>query len=60
MTVELAALAELEAALAADGFFAEKDAVAHVYIGYRASGALRRTTVPAPPEPCALPAVPPR
>jgi para-aminobenzoate synthetase component 1 len=54
---ELAALADLEPALAADGFFAEHDAVAHVYVGYRASDALRRTTVPAPPEPCALPAV---
>jgi para-aminobenzoate synthetase component I len=57
MTVELDSLAELEPALAADGFFALEDAVARVYIGYRASDALRRSTAPAPPEPCRLPAV---
>ena len=57
MTVELDSLAELEPALAADGFFALEDAVARVYIGYRASDALRRSAAPAPPEPCRLPAV---
>ena len=57
MTVELAALADLEPALAADGFFARDDVVAHVYVGYRSSDALRRSGTPAPPEPCALPAV---
>ena len=36
MTVELESLAELEPALAADGFFARDDVVAHVYIGYGA------------------------
>ncbi|MEP6813159.1 MAG: chorismate-binding protein, partial [Actinomycetota bacterium] len=57
MTVELESLAELEPSLAADGFFARDDVVAHVYIGYRCSDTLRRTDVPSPPEPCALPAV---
>ncbi len=57
MTVELDSLAELEPALAADGFFAREDAVARVFIGYRASDALRRSGTPAPPEPCRLPAV---
>jgi para-aminobenzoate synthetase component 1 len=57
MTVELDSLAELEPALAADGFFAREDGVARVFIGYRASDALRRSSAPAPPEPCRLPAV---
>jgi len=57
MTVELDSLAELEPALAADGFFALEDAVARVYIGYRASDALRRSAAAPPPEPCRLPAV---
>jgi para-aminobenzoate synthetase component I len=57
VTVELESLAELEPALRADGFFARDDLVARVYVGYRASDDLRRTGVPAPPEPCALPAV---
>jgi para-aminobenzoate synthetase component 1 len=57
VTVELAALADLEPALAAEGFFERNDVVAQVYVGYRSSGALRRTGTPAPPEPCALPAV---
>ena len=56
MTVELDSLAELEPSLAADGFFARDDVVAHVYVGYRCSDALRRTSTPSPPEPCALPA----
>jgi para-aminobenzoate synthetase component I len=58
VTVELTALAELEPALAAEGFFGrEDDVVARVYIGYGASDVLRRTVTPAPPEPCALPTV---
>ncbi|HVA30059.1 MAG TPA: anthranilate synthase component I family protein [Gaiellaceae bacterium] len=57
MTVELEALADLEPALAAEGFFGRDDVVAHVYVGYRCSDGLRRTAVPAPPEPCPLPAV---
>ena len=57
MTVELDSLAELEPALATDGFFARHGVVAHVYVGYRCSDLLRRTSVPAPPEPCPLPAV---
>ena len=57
MTVELAALADLEPALAAEGFFGRDDVVAHVYVGYRSSDVLRRTDTQAPAEPCALPAV---
>ena len=57
MTVELSSLAELEPALAAEGFFGRDELVAHVYVGYRTSDALRRTSAVAPPEPCALPAV---
>jgi len=57
VTVELTALADLEPALAAEGFFERDDVVAHVYVGYRSSDVLRRTETPAPPEPCALPAV---
>ncbi len=57
MTVELTALADLEPALAEDGFFGRNDVVARVYIGYTASNVLRRTETPAPPEPCSLPAV---
>jgi para-aminobenzoate synthetase component 1 len=57
VTVELAAVAELEPALEAEGFFGRDDVVAHVYVGYCASDGLRRSDAPAPPEPCALPAV---
>jgi para-aminobenzoate synthetase component 1 len=57
VTVELESLAELEPALAADGFFTRDEVVAHVYVGYRCSDALRRTDTASPPEPCALPAV---
>jgi para-aminobenzoate synthetase component I len=57
VTVELTALADLEPALAAEGFFGRDDVVAHVYVGYRDSDRLRRTGTPAPPEPCVLPAV---
>jgi len=57
VTVELDSLADLEPALTADGFFGMKGVVARVYVGYRSSDILRRSAVPAPPEPCALPAV---
>jgi para-aminobenzoate synthetase component I len=56
VTVELETLAELEPALAGEGFFERDDLVARVFVGYRASDALRRSGVSAPPEPCALPA----
>ncbi|MDX6471745.1 MAG: para-aminobenzoate synthetase component [Gaiellaceae bacterium] len=57
MTVELESLAALEPALEAEGFFGRDDVVARVYVGFRASDALRRVHGAAPPEPCALPAV---
>ena len=57
MTVELDSVAELEPALRDEGFFGRDDAVAHVYIGYRCSDRLRRSSAAAPPEPCVLPAV---
>jgi para-aminobenzoate synthetase component 1 len=58
VTVELGSLVELEPALRADGFFdSEDDRVARVYIGYRATDALRRSGRAAPPESCRLPAV---
>ena len=57
MILELDSPAELEPALAAEGFFGRDDLVARVYVGYGCSDALRRTAGPAPPEPCPLPAV---
>jgi para-aminobenzoate synthetase component 1 len=57
MIFELDSPAELEPALAAEGFFGRDDVVARVYVGYRCSDALRRVAMPAPPEPCPLPAV---
>jgi para-aminobenzoate synthetase component 1 len=57
MTVELDSVAELEPALAAEGFFGTDGLVAHVYLGYRCGERLRRTASPAPPEPCPLPPV---
>jgi para-aminobenzoate synthetase component 1 len=57
VTVELAALSELEPALAAEGFFARDDVVARVFVGYRATDGLRREATPPPAEQCALPAV---
>jgi para-aminobenzoate synthetase component 1 len=54
---ELQGLEELEPALADEGFFAASGVVADVYLGYRLSEPLRRTSAPAPPEPCPLPAV---
>ena len=52
MTVELGSPAELEAALAADGFFDADGVFANVYIGYGCSDGLRRSSAPPPPEPC--------
>jgi para-aminobenzoate synthetase component 1 len=57
VTTELDSLDELEPALRDEGFFGRDDVVADVYIGYRCSEVLRRSNVPAPPEPCPLPAV---
>ncbi|HEY5059285.1 MAG TPA: chorismate-binding protein [Gaiellaceae bacterium] len=57
MIVELESPAQLEPALAAEGFFGRDDVVARVYIGYGCSDRLRRVAMPAPPEPCPLPAV---
>jgi para-aminobenzoate synthetase component 1 len=54
--IELRSLAEVEQALAAEGFFGRDDVVAEVYLGYGLSSSLRRTAQPAPPEPCRLPA----
>ncbi len=54
--IELSALAELEQALAEEGFFGRTDAVADVYLGYGLSRTLRRRHEPGPPEPCRLPA----
>ena len=55
--IELDAIADLEPALEAEGFFGRDRVVAHVYLGYRAGDGLRRESRPAPPEPCPLPAV---
>jgi para-aminobenzoate synthetase component I len=53
----LGSIAEVERELRAEGFFEGGAAglVADVYLGYGLSRALRRTTVPDPPEPCPLP-----
>jgi para-aminobenzoate synthetase component 1 len=55
---EFGSPAEIEAALRDVGFFegGADGLVADVYLGYALSDALRRTSVPAPPEPCPLPA----
>ena len=54
---EFGSAAEIEASLGAAGFFegGADGLVADVYLGYRLSDPLRRTAVPAPPEPCPLP-----
>ena len=54
--LELESIADLEAALDAEGFFGHAGRVARVYIGYRCGEGLRREDRPAPPEPCPLPA----
>jgi len=51
LTVELESLADLEPALAAEGFFGRDDVFAHVYVGYRDSDSLRRGAGPPPPGP---------
>jgi len=55
---ELLSLAEVEAALRAEGFFdaAPDELVADVYLGYGLSESIRRDRTPAPREPCVLPA----
>jgi para-aminobenzoate synthetase component I len=55
---EFGSAAEIEARLRATGFFegGAEGLVADVYLGYRLSESLRRTSGPAPPEPCPLPA----
>jgi para-aminobenzoate synthetase component 1 len=45
----------LEEYLAAEEFWSRDGVVADLYLGYGLSEALRRTPVPAPPEPCRLP-----
>ena len=50
--LELSALAEVEEALRAEGFFGAEGVVADVYLGYGLSAALRRTDTAGPPEPC--------
>ncbi len=51
------AFERLEEWLRAQGFFAPggEALVADLYLGYGLSSAIRRTTAPAPPEPCPLP-----
>jgi para-aminobenzoate synthetase component 1 len=53
--IELQSLADVENALRGEGFFEADGLVADVYLGYSLSHALRRTSVPDPPEPCPLP-----
>jgi para-aminobenzoate synthetase component 1 len=54
---ELRSLPEVEAALRAEGFFEDgaDGLVADVYLGYGLSSEIRRSAMPAPPEPCPLP-----
>ena len=54
----LHSIAEVERELRAQGFFegGADGLVADLYLGYGLSRALRRTSVPDPPEPCPLPA----
>ena len=51
------AFEQIEAYLRGHGFFAPggEDLEADLYLGYQLSEPLRRTTTPAPPEPCPLP-----
>jgi para-aminobenzoate synthetase component I len=53
----LGSIAEVEHELRAEGFFegGAPGLVADVYLGYGLSHTLRRTSPPAPPEPCLLP-----
>ena len=54
---EFGSVSEIELWLRANGFFegGAEGLVADLYLGYGLSGPLRRTTGPAPPEPCPLP-----
>ena len=53
LTEPTAAFARIEDWLAARGFFAGRDElVADLYLGYGLSQAIRRGSVPPPPEPC--------
>jgi para-aminobenzoate synthetase component I len=45
----------LEAYLTEEGFWGREDVVADLYLGYGLSQPLRRSPLPPPPEPCALP-----
>jgi para-aminobenzoate synthetase component 1 len=56
--LELDSLAAVEEALRAEGFFegGADGVVADVFLAYRLSDGLRRSGLPAPPEPCPLPA----
>jgi para-aminobenzoate synthetase component 1 len=45
----------LEAFLEGERFFEREDVVADLFLGYGLSRAIRRTAMPAPPEPCDLP-----
>jgi para-aminobenzoate synthetase component 1 len=49
------AFARLEEYLAEERFWGQRGVVADVYLGYGLSEPLRRTQIPAPPEPCPLP-----
>jgi para-aminobenzoate synthetase component I len=49
------AFARLEEYLVAEGFWGRSGVVADLYLGYGLSEPLRRTRIPAPPEPCPLP-----
>src|SRR6266508_1885555 len=55
--LEAYSAADVEEALRARGFFegGAQGLVADIYLGYALSDGLRRSTRPAPPEPCALP-----
>jgi para-aminobenzoate synthetase component 1 len=56
--IHLRAIGQLEPALAERGFFSRDDGeIAEVYLGYCLSEVLRRTPMPAPPEPCPLPSL---
>ena len=55
--LEFDSLPQVEQALRAEGFFAggADGLVADVFLGYALSDPLRRSVLPAPPEPCPLP-----
>ena len=46
---------KLEAYLGSEGFWGREGIVAELYLGYGLSTGIRRSAVPAPPEPCRLP-----